>query len=418
MSGKNLLIDALRKNDEAKGKKANGYFETAKGAVCYSTGIPVLDYYVGYRTNVYDEDDNIIDSYNSLGFSGGTIVTIIGKPSTAKTSSLMKYAANIVRRFDNGFILHWDLERSTLNYTRIQALTKFRMSEIKNGKYILRKEKLSLDQMKASLYEIYEEKTSNKDKYIYDTGRKNEFGDEIYEYQPTVVILDSIGAITVGANGDDLAKMEEVSSQTDRMRLTAYISRFFNEIMDVLSGANIMLFCVNQLKTASATNSFLHRAADMPYLSPDETMPGGKGPTYAYSILMKHIMPGSGKLTLEDDGIEGNIMTVQIVKSRQSAAGRTFDLVYDKNKGISMLRTCIEYAKSNGLLGGNRAGYYFIDNKDHKFALKTCEEDFKNDPELYKIMHDTIIPKLETNLTDIRPDDILIPENEENFYDL
>lgn len=415
---KNLLIDALRKNDEAKGKKANGYFDTAKGAVCYSTGIPVLDYFVGYMTNVYDENDNIIDSYPSLGFSEGTIVTIIGKPSTAKTSSLMKYAANIVRPFDNGFILHWDLERSTLNYTRIQSLTNFSMSDIKNGKYILRKEKLSLDQMKAALYEIYEEKVNNKDKYMYDTGKKNEFGEEIYAFQPTVIILDSIGAITVGADGDDLDKMEEVSSQTDRMRLTAYISRFFNEIMDVLAGAGIMLFCVNQLKTAVAANSFVHQAADVMYLSPNESMPGGKGPVFAFSILMKHTMAGSGKLTLEDDGIEGNIITVTVIKSRQSSAGRTFDIVYDKNRGVSMLRTCIEYAKSKGLLGGNRAGYYFTNNKDHKFALRTCEDDFKNDKDLYKIMHDAIIPELEKNLTNIQPDDIIIPDDEINFYNL
>ena len=48
--GKNFLIEALR---ETGGKK--NLFENNASVISYKTGFPVLDYYLGYRVNVFDE---------------------------------------------------------------------------------------------------------------------------------------------------------------------------------------------------------------------------------------------------------------------------------------------------------------------------------------------------------------------------
>ena len=61
--GKNVLVSALRANDEARGKKARNYFECNASVISYSTGIPVLDYYLGYKVNVNDKDGNFLYSY-------------------------------------------------------------------------------------------------------------------------------------------------------------------------------------------------------------------------------------------------------------------------------------------------------------------------------------------------------------------
>ena len=107
--GKNLLIEALRANDASRGKKANNYFDCNASVISYSTGFPVLDYYLGYKVNVSDEDGNFINSYPSVGITAGSYVMFIGKPSTSKTATAVKIASNIVRKFDNGSIIHFDL---------------------------------------------------------------------------------------------------------------------------------------------------------------------------------------------------------------------------------------------------------------------------------------------------------------------
>ena len=85
-----------------------------------------------------------------------------------------------------------------------------------------------------------------------------------------------------------------------------------------------------------------------------------------------------------------------------------------------MVRSTVDYAKELGLVGGNRNGYYFTtdEKKEHKFTLKNMPMDFRNDPELYRIMKNTVIPVLEQNLSGIRPEELVVPDEETNFYDL
>ena len=78
----------------------------------------------------------------------------------------------------------------------------------------------------------------------------------------------------------------------------------------------------------------------------------------------------------------------------------------------------MDYAKEMGLVSGNKNGYYFVTDKDEKFTLMNMPQDFRNNPKLYKIMKDNVIPILETNLSGIRPEEMDVPDEEENFYDL
>ena len=106
---KNILVEALRANEAGKGKKADDYFDCNASVISYSTGFPVLDYYLGYKVNVCDENGKFVSTYPSLGITAGSYVLFIGKPSTSKTATAVKIAANIVRPFDNGTIIHFDL---------------------------------------------------------------------------------------------------------------------------------------------------------------------------------------------------------------------------------------------------------------------------------------------------------------------
>jgi RecA/RadA recombinase len=416
---KNLLVEALRANDASRGKKADNYFDCNASVISYSTGFPELDYKLGYKVNVCDEDGNFQSSYPSLGITAGSYVLFIGKPSTSKTATAVKIASNIVRKFDNGTIIHFDLEQA-MNYSRIQALTKLPMNEMKDGKYILRQEKTTLEDMKSTIVRLHHEKVAHPEIYKYKTGKINEFGEEIELYEPTVIILDSIATITMALDGGDaktLEKLEEVSSQTDRMRLTAEIGRFFNEIMGILREANIILIAINQIKT-NPQLGIVKSPAEIMGLKQDETLPGGNTPKFLAHILLKFVAMGSDKYDDEDDGFSGFKVKVEIIKSRVSAALKYATLIYNKNTGVDMVRSTVDYAKEMGLVSGNRNGYYFITDKNEKFTLRNMPGDFRENPKLYKIMKDNVIPLLETNLSGITPEEMIVPDEEDDFYNL
>lgn len=410
--GKNLLINALREN----APKGENYFDCNASVISYKTGNPILDYYLGYKVRVFDGDNNIVDEYPSIGITAGCFVTVIGKPSTAKTTMVEAIAANIVRPFENGSVIHFDLEQSA-NYSRIQAITKLRMKDMEDGKYILRQEMNTISDIKKTIIRLYREKTTNPDKYQYNTGKKDEFGNDIILYVPTVIIIDSIATLSTELNEDskkDYVKIEEVSSQTDRMRLTGEISRFYTESLPYIRAANITVFAINQIKTNSSIG-IIKSPAEILYLDQDETMPGGKAPQFYAHILWKNKAIGSEKYTLEEHGFDGFGIEVKIIKSRVSQAGQNIFVIYDKVRGIDSLRTSLAYAKDVGLLAGNKNKMYFIDDKDMSFSMVHCHDDFKARPELYKKLYSSIIPILETRLSAIDAGELDFDENEYDY---
>ena len=265
---KNFLINALRQSNPK-----STLFHGDADVISYKTGFPILDYYLGYKVNVYDDNDQITEQYPCIGISAGCFVTAIGKPSTGKTTMMVQIASNIVRDFDNGAVIHYDLEKA-LNYSRIQVLSKFKMQDMQQGKYILKQEKTSIQDIKSAIMQIYKEKTSNPDLYKYNTGKKNEFGEEVWIYEPTCVIIDSIPMLSTHINENDkkeAAKLEEISSQTDRMRLTGEIGRFYSELQQYIREANIIVFSINQIKT-NPNMGIVKSPSEILYLAQDEAL--------------------------------------------------------------------------------------------------------------------------------------------------
>ena len=409
--GSNFLINALR---DANPKSS--MFTGDASVISYKTGFPVLDYYLGYKVNVHDENDSVVDQYSCLGFSGGCFITFIGKPSTGKTTFATQVASNIVRPFNNGVVIHYDLEKA-MNYSRIQVLSKFKMREMEEGKYILKQEKTSIQDIKSAVIQIYKEKTSHPEIYKYDTGKKNEFGEEIWMYEPTVIIIDSIPMLSSHVNENDkkeAAKLEEISSQTDRMRLTGEIGRFYSELQQYIKEANITVISINQIKT-NPNMGIVKSPAEILYLAQDEALPGGKAPQFLASYLIKFVAVGSEKYVKEDDGFDGFGDKLLIVKSRTNQAGQVVNLTYDKVKGMDSLRSSVDFAKSLGYLNGNKNAYYLGTNKDIKFTKKGMHEDFKNNKELYSQLYGLIIPELESRLSTITPEEMEIVDEEMNY---
>ena len=231
------LIEALQENDKSK----RNLFVPSTMSMGYPTRLaPMLDYMLGYNVHVYDGSE-YVETYPSLGVKDGSIVEIVGKSSTAKTTMAIQIASNIVRKYEQGVVIHYDIERA-MNYTRIASLSRFTMPQISSGKYILRREYTTIQDIKRSIAGIYMEKTSNPDKYIVKENIKNEFNKTTEMFAPTVCVIDSIASLLSDINEntkDGRERLEDVSTQTDQMRRAAEIGIFFYEIMPMLSSDNI-----------------------------------------------------------------------------------------------------------------------------------------------------------------------------------
>ena len=108
------LIKELQENDKSK----KNLFIPSTMSMGYPTRLaPMLDYMLGYNVHVY-EGDQYIETYPSLGIKDGSVVMIVGKSSTAKTTMAIQIASNIVRNYQEGVVIHYDIERS-MNYTRM-----------------------------------------------------------------------------------------------------------------------------------------------------------------------------------------------------------------------------------------------------------------------------------------------------------
>lgn len=271
MDEEEVLLDALR---EDQGKNES-LFESSDMNISYKTGIAPLDYYLGYTVNVHDAEGHVVDTYPSLGITCGTNLMCIGKSSTAKTSTLLFIAAMIVRPFKNGLIVHFDLEQA-MTAPRAKAMLHFSIDEMKK-KYLLKQKDTSVDSIKLAIAKIWKKKRDNPDKYMHDTGKLNEYGEPIIMYEPTVVLIDSIPSMTVGLNPNDksdMKKIEEVSSQTDRMRLTGEIGRFYTDLLPYLKEVNIIIMSINHIKV-NPQMGIIKSPAELLYLKQDEALEFG-----------------------------------------------------------------------------------------------------------------------------------------------
>lgn len=407
---KNLLLQALRNN-----AKTGDMFTTNATFTAYKTGFPALDYAMGFNVNVYDDSGNVKTTYPSIGITCGSIVTIVGKTHVGKTTLATQLASSIVRPFDNGFVLHFDLEGGT-NMTRISTLSRFTPQELKDGKYIVRQLGVSIEEIKKTIAELYRTKTANPDDYKYDTGEVDEFGEKVYAYVPTVIIIDSVASMTSYINEntkDGQAEMDTISSQTDSSRFAGLMTRFLKEIMQMLKAANIILILINHIKDKISMG--VPQPAEMRGLKQNETLPAGKALQYYTNTMIRLTSIGSEHYDVENNGFDGFGVAATFIKNRSNSDGVSVPLVFDKVHGYDSIRSSVNYAKQIGLLGGNINGYYFGDRKDMKFPGRTIHEAFNQNKELYKVMYDTIIPVLHSKLSTVSPEEILVDDEELNY---
>jgi adenylate kinase family enzyme len=404
----NPLMNALRQNDKKNQFTSNiiTYF--------HKTGFPLFDYYFGSVINVYDKLGAIERQDPMVGQAAGVFNTFIGATGSGKTTLAIQIAANIIRQYESGSVIHYDCENRLL-VTRVQVLTGLPIDYFSNGKYIIRGGSTSLEEMQEMIVKLYVAKMQNKSQLETDTGRVDELGRPIIILQPTVIIIDSIANIIPDSfsfnNASEVTKAIELRGNTEGARDAKTFRGFFKDVLPLCKEANIIIYGINHLTSNMSMNAFAGPQRQQNYLDSSEAIPGGKAPMFnAFNALKMVAKPNVNDTFTEDrDGFAGHPVICEPIKSSSNQsgntrAGKSFEMIFAHKSGFDNLRSLIWYGKQREIIVGNMPSMKFAEDPSYSFSWKNIHKDKDENP-IWDGIKKFIIPDLEKQLSFVEPAD-------------
>ena len=353
-----LLAERFR---EQVKKSKDPRMEEASFDVMYPTGFLPFDFLNGYKTYVKLPNGKEM-VYNSIGVLDGSSTVIIGRAGAGKTSFAVQAGANIIRPFKDAVMYIDDIEGGS-NKMRMYHLAGFAPEESEN-RIIYRNSAISAENFYNRIYTIYEEKINHRDDYEYDTGLLDNVGRPIYKLTPTVYILDSLAMLMP----DDLTEEEKLSGQMSATATAKSNTAALKRIIPKLKAANIILFVINHINQKVELNPYARTKAQVAYLKPDETLPGGNINNYLANNMIR--IDDSVKLKdSEGLGISGKMVDFNLVKSRTNKPGRSVTMVFDFDNGYDPILSLFSFMKSNGYIE-SKGAYMNLIGSDIKFTQK------------------------------------------------
>jgi hypothetical protein len=192
----------------------------------------------------------------------------------------------------------------------------------------------------------------------------------------------------------NISEEEEQSGQMSAAAIAKSNNALFKRIPGDLLEANIILICINHITTKISINPMNKVSADLNFLKPEEGLPGGTGFIFISDTLI--ILKAKGKLDpAKDFGIKGFFIEASFIKSRNSAAGRPFTLVYDQVYGFDNTFTNYNFLKDMKKTGGGGRGFYLEGKPDTKFAQKDFADKLAEDKKFCRHYEQLLLGALE-----------------------
>lgn len=385
----------------------------------YSTGIPVIDYLLGYETLVKDpETKEIIKKRQVLGLQAGSFNILTGKSQSFKTTIGMNIVSNIAVDPDvNGNVVHYDAE-GRLVLQRVKTITQLpdEWFNAEHPRYALKSGTIGFDRLKKDIAEIYESKMKHKDLLLRDTGEVDDKNRPIILMPPTLVLIDSLQHIVISEDAYDVNDKQFQGSKELRNNMVGAITAktirgFISDIIPMQKEANIIVLCVAHKTGNVSTNAFLAPSKQFQYGSVSERISGGSAVEYDPSALMSFTGYSSNdsRFTKEQDGFDGNLVLFEPIKcstnqSGNAKTGISVDIVIDKGRdGVDNYRTLSLFLKSKGRLKGNNAGWKVIKadgtETETRYRWKHIYDDMEKDPKLFTEFMQASIEELEKLLS-------------------
>lgn len=368
-----FLIDKFR-SMLSKSKDVNQSRE-ATCDVGYPTGSLTFDFQNGSVVYCKDPKTGNEFKYYSLGITDGSLTTIIGRSGCGKTTWALQTAANIVRDFPDSYIMHEDIEGG-ITEPRKQKLMRFYGDTFKK-KYISRNTGITSENLYQRIKMLYDLKMLDYDKYLYNTGYYDHSGNQIFKLQPTVLILDSIAMLMP----EKYTQEEEMSGQMSATAAAKANAALFKRIIPMLKAANIMMFAINHVLDKVSINPFDRSKASISYLKPNEYTPGGKTAEYLANLFLRF---DDSKLKSDVYGIDGSLVDIEFIKSRNSKAGQRCTMVFNQEEGFDNDLSTFILLKNSDKIKGAGAYQYVEGHPEFKFTQKKFKslldenEDFRH----------------------------------------
>lgn len=369
--------------------------------VAYTTGFMPLDYMNGQRVKVFDDNDNVIEEYDSVGLVEGTMITVISDPGLGKTTLSQQMAVEICSQFDESFIQHEDIEQAS-HINRVYNITGQRPRWIHNH-YALYQD-THTEAFVGRFMDHARTKLNNRKLFEYDTGLKDMFGEKIKRIIPTVVILDSLAVMRSEDGSFDTTGKSKIKDDIDNTggsnmfgaRLAKFNSEMFKQILPFAKKANIILLVINQINRKIQTG-FVPQPRDLVGLSESEAISGGRASLYLANNVLR--LKNKGQLKPDKDyKINGYIIDATFLKSRTSASNVSFELIFDKQNGYSPALSLLHYAFNHDLIKKSGNKYALVGMENITFSKGNFCQVAVEHPELLNHLYDICLPSLQNNL--------------------
>ena len=389
----NLLLNEV--NDALVKTKDYSMINDAEFDVQYPTGFLSFDYKACGRIVNVNYPNGTKASYDSIGLVDGAMYTIIGRSGCGKSTFGIQMSANIIRNFPNGLMFVDITEATGIMKDRLQDLSGFNDIEF-SKKVKMRNAGITIENVYRRIKIIHDIKISNPDKFKYDTGLVDCFGNKIYKFQPTIYFVDSIPYLTT----EKIAEEDEMSGQMSTTANAKALAQFYKRTTQVCKEANIIFIAINHINEKVETG-IVHTKSKTQFLKQNETLPGGNAPIYSSTIFR---MDDGTKLTSDKDfGINGCYVTISNVKSRSGISGAesAVDLVFNYVTGFDPDLSLYMMLKNAGRVNGAGAYLYFGDRSDYKFSQRGFKAKLYESQEFLNIFIEEVVIYLKNELAEI-----------------
>lgn len=376
---------------EEENKKSGLFGDHDSVILSYPLGFPILDHQLGaiYR---YRDSNGDIKEFKQLGVQAGTITMFVGPSQSGKSTAAEQAAWNIIEPFgDDSIILHADVEKSANPY-RINAILGVQPYEF-NTRYKILPDTNTWEKLLDQLIAITKKKESDPKRFMYDTGEIDETGKPIMYYIPTVMIIDSLMAVTSEKEDTDT-----ISGLTSGGREAIPRGKFFRNALRYTLKYNINIFIINHYDDEMPQiGSFVPKGKELTFIPTGKIIPGGKKTKYYTNAIILFQPSGSkeDRRTVDVNGYDGIPVKTLIIKSRTSAGGLVGLQEFIQEGGFDPRLTVMNLAKQQGVISGRNPNCYFSCNPDVKFDTRCFISEIAREPEIIRTLYKEMRPHLD-----------------------
>lgn len=319
------------------------------------------------------------------------VITVVGESGVGKSTALVQTLASMVQRCGS-FMQVYDMEQH-LYPERIRELTHWSKEQFKNhcryksgarGMVEVYNDVRRIVALKEKMKKTY------GDAAMITTGMIDYDGNLIKVFPPTPIIIDSIPSLL--SNGvesleydkdGNVKDVKSVVENIDAARDAKVNTNFIKKIKPLLSKYNIPLIMINHITEQMITGPFEKPKKFHPNFKPGQMLKGGKEMVYqSFGLFDIHGKePINERYPIYGDRINGNIVQVRWVKSKSSASGSIYRLVFDKKEGYKAELSDFEYIYGRKYgFSGSPASYRLDILPEVSFTRKSLLEKCETNP--------------------------------------